>query len=239
MSEYYKICNIDKKEFLEPGLFGQLNKPGDWKEDPHLLLGLAVLLRLTGRDLESDKLVPLKFRVIYGRWAGDKIAIVSDYLTGSFGGINWSQDYWNLLSAPENGWVNISEHVRMLLEQDFEIKFDNAKIDQYTEEMYDEPRSILHHDGTISALPYPDEIDSEQGVEIVLKALKSSNVAERFWAIRTAGILNYKNFLPLLETLLKTEQGIYLRRNREILLKNWIVEVVARIKTTGSFFQNK
>ena len=77
MGQYYKIVNLDKKQFLHPHKFGdglKLLEFGGSGEGT--MLGLAVLLaNSNGRgsgDLHSDN-------PIIGSWAGDRIVVAGDY----------------------------------------------------------------------------------------------------------------------------------------------------------------
>jgi hypothetical protein len=82
MGQYYKICNIDKQEYLDPHKFGQGLKFLEFAASGDgILYGLAILLAdgmgRGGGDLrvESD---------IVGSWAGDRIVIAGDYADGNF-----------------------------------------------------------------------------------------------------------------------------------------------------------
>jgi len=86
MGQYYKIVNIDKKEYLHPHAFGDGLKLMEFGSSAGgTLTGLAILLAdgngHGGGDFhEEDVKEP-----IAGRWKGDKIVIAGDYADpGSF-----------------------------------------------------------------------------------------------------------------------------------------------------------
>ena len=77
MGQYYKVVNVDKKQYLHPHRFGdglKLLEFGCGSEGT--MTGLAVLLAdgngRGGGDLHADD-------PIIGSWAGDRIVIAGDY----------------------------------------------------------------------------------------------------------------------------------------------------------------
>lgn len=141
MAQYFVIGNFDKKEVLAGAWFGltdalpDLLRPGDG-----VMTGLGVLLALSGSGRYSSG--PL-----YGRWAGDRIAIIGDYYEGPVGRIDAGSNIWGDMVSQLNGWVDISEHVRKLLETEWEMTMRPLSV--YS----DKARSVLHVDGTASAAP--------------------------------------------------------------------------------------
>ena len=111
MGEYYIICNFEKREVLNPEVFDCAHKPGDFIEcTPRkgILHGLMHLLSLSGsiagtKRRESDHL--------FGRWAGDRIAIIGDYYNDTIAGVAWDQEAYCRVSDAQDDWVDISEHV--------------------------------------------------------------------------------------------------------------------------------
>lgn len=89
MSQYYTVFNLDKEETLDPQRFGTSMKLGGIAnaDKPWLLMGLTYLLALGGSSLHGED--PL-----FGRWAGDRVAIVGDYYHGMLGGLEWGMDLW-------------------------------------------------------------------------------------------------------------------------------------------------
>jgi len=77
MSQYYRIVNLDKKQYLHPHKFGEGTKLLEFGPSGNgTMFGLAILLlsgnnKSTG-DLRSEK-------PIIGSWAGDRIVIAGDY----------------------------------------------------------------------------------------------------------------------------------------------------------------
>lgn len=77
MGQYYKIVNLDKKQYLHPHNFGDGLKLMEFgSSGGGTMLGLAILLSdgngRGGGDLHSSK-------DLTGSWAGDRIVIVGDY----------------------------------------------------------------------------------------------------------------------------------------------------------------
>jgi hypothetical protein len=82
MGQYYKIANLDKREYIEPYPFGDGVKLMEFSMNSGgMLTALAVLLASSngnsGGDLHLD--VKSKWRDVPGRWAGDRIVIAGDY----------------------------------------------------------------------------------------------------------------------------------------------------------------
>lgn len=77
MGQYYKIVNLDKRQYLNPCAFGDGLKLMEFACSSHgTLAGLAILLANSngrgGGDLRSD-------HEIIGSWAGDRIVVAGDY----------------------------------------------------------------------------------------------------------------------------------------------------------------
>lgn len=77
MGQYYKIVNLDKKQFLHPHAFGDGLKLLEFgSSGSGTMCGLAILLahgnNRGGGDLRSEN-------PIVGSWAGDRIVITGDY----------------------------------------------------------------------------------------------------------------------------------------------------------------
>jgi hypothetical protein len=77
MGQYYKICNIDKQEYLNPHKFGQGLKFLEFATSGDgIMYGLATLLSdgmgRGGGDLRVED-------NIIGSWAGDRIVVTGDY----------------------------------------------------------------------------------------------------------------------------------------------------------------
>jgi hypothetical protein len=88
VGQYFAIFNLDKKECLTPTWFGQFHKlPGLARPGDGLMTGLAILLAKSGSGYYREG-------PIYGRWAGDRIAIVGDYFDGEIAGCMFTEDNW-------------------------------------------------------------------------------------------------------------------------------------------------
>jgi len=72
MGQYFKIVNLDKKEWLHPHQLGDGLKFGEFTEGP-TMLALAFLLS-RGVDGKGS-----------GTWAGDRIVVCGDYGKGPLG----------------------------------------------------------------------------------------------------------------------------------------------------------
>ncbi|WP_459212034.1 hypothetical protein [Aquimarina rhabdastrellae] len=75
MSQYYKVVNLDKKQFFSPDIFNDGVKLGAIMNGIHLYVIGRLLLANFNLSLE-------KFQI--GYWSGDKIAIVGDESTNEF-----------------------------------------------------------------------------------------------------------------------------------------------------------
>lgn len=77
MGQYHMPVNIDKREYLNPHLFGNGLKMLEWGTGGGTVAGLTVLLACShnrgGGDLHGD------VGDIGGRWAGDRIIVLGDY----------------------------------------------------------------------------------------------------------------------------------------------------------------
>jgi hypothetical protein len=79
MGQYYKLVNLDKKEYLKPHDFGHGAKLVEFTSaGSGMMAGLAILLASGngrgGGDLGGD--VNMEY---VGRWAGDRVVCVGDY----------------------------------------------------------------------------------------------------------------------------------------------------------------
>jgi hypothetical protein len=111
LGEYFSIFNLDRREVIDPAAFGHGSKPGDFLIDgvPHgVLAGLLHLLTRTGSGRAQQTHAA---DATYGRWAGDRIAIIGDSFDGTLGDVAWSSDAHAVAEHGCGGWVNISEHV--------------------------------------------------------------------------------------------------------------------------------
>jgi hypothetical protein len=82
MGQYYKIANLDKKQFISPSVFGDGVKLMEFaRSSSGTLTALAVLLASSngkgGGDLHMDGKSP--WFGVPGSWAGDRIVVAGDY----------------------------------------------------------------------------------------------------------------------------------------------------------------
>ena len=140
MGEYFTICNFDRKEFLDAGVFGHGHKPGDFLHGAlqhGVLEGLLHLLCRSGSSQRAD--------VMLGRWAGERVAVVGDYYSGTVGGVAWSEEVDARIGNGCDGWTDISEHVVRAIGGTPDLELG--------------PRSILHPDGTVESLGGLDDCE--------------------------------------------------------------------------------
>jgi hypothetical protein len=107
MGQYWKICNLDKKEYLHPHRFGDGLKFCEFGySGSGTMTGLAILLAAPesmgtgGGDLHNRSPEYL------GRWIGDRVVILGDYYDEpQYAGVYHSDDY-----------TDISEEVRKIVD---------------------------------------------------------------------------------------------------------------------------
>lgn len=79
MGQYWKIVNLDKKEWLDPHFFMEGHKLMEFTTSGRVLSGLSVLLAssngLGGGDLRVDP----GWEDIPGRWAGSRVVVAGSY----------------------------------------------------------------------------------------------------------------------------------------------------------------
>jgi len=127
MGQYFKVINKTKKEILNPHTFGSglklweiINSRGE------ILQGLALLLA-EGHQKYDKNYQPIKSDII-GRWKGDKISIMGDYVEHEVvkDGEVKLQNFWESMYDDEgisfrNGWKDISiETYKELLQDDWQ-----------------------------------------------------------------------------------------------------------------------
>ena len=117
MGQYFKIVNLDKKQFLNPHAFGNGLKLCEFGASV-TMMGLAALLSdgngRGGGDLHVPEDNP--FAGMVGSWAGDRIVITGDYADeGRF----TDNPEITLYGAVNDGsYENISSKVVLLLAED-------------------------------------------------------------------------------------------------------------------------
>lgn len=108
MGQYYKIANLDKKQYLHPHRCGDGLKLMEFGLSSFgTMSALAILLAdgngRGGGDLRSDA-------SIIGSWSGDRITIVGDYADG------------DLYSEIGETWTDVSSEAMAALAEDPEAK---------------------------------------------------------------------------------------------------------------------
>lgn len=125
MGQYYKIANLDKKQFIDPYAFGDGAKLLEFgTSGTGVMAGLAILLANSngrgGGDLPSD-------RGVVGSWAGDRIVIAGDYAQAGDAGEFGPHNIYTLCYVGFHGtgtYQDISDLVIAALCDDHYIKTD-------------------------------------------------------------------------------------------------------------------
>jgi len=96
MGQYFKLVNLDKKEFIDPFTLDSLSKFFEITSNGRITGLLIYLLRKSDNTGGGDvkNLGELKF---CGRWAGDRILLIGDYD---------SSGLYDKVTT-ENGWKDI------------------------------------------------------------------------------------------------------------------------------------
>jgi len=128
MGQYYKLVNLDKKEYIKPHTFGDGAKLKEFGSNGcGMMTGLAMLLSSGngrgGGDLRSSS-------SMVGHWAGDRIVCTGDYDDEN----KWVPgDLYSLASEEDNPeWKNISWDVIKGMCEDPWMKYEVAKHMYYT-----------------------------------------------------------------------------------------------------------
>jgi len=128
MGQYYKIVNLDKKEYLHPHKFGDGLKLLEFGlSGMGTLAGLTVLLadgnNRGGGDLRSDN--PL-----IGSWAGDRIVVTGDYADeGKF----VRSKKKNLYTVADEQFKDISDAVLEVMAEDSYVREHFAVAESWTD----------------------------------------------------------------------------------------------------------
>jgi hypothetical protein len=102
MGQYYKVANLDKKQYLHPHKFDDGLKLMEFGySSGGTMAALAILLAVGngrgGGDLKST-------HSLIGSWAGDRIAIVGDYVDKGEFEVTWEDmEDWDDISLQVAG----------------------------------------------------------------------------------------------------------------------------------------
>ena len=113
MSQYYKVVNLDKKQFFSPDIFNDGVKLGAVMNGIHPY----VVGRLLLADFDSNKPTD-KFHI--GYWSGDKIAIIGDESRNEFN--DRQQEFENVGAELIFSFINEENFQELILNQ---LKSDN------------------------------------------------------------------------------------------------------------------
>lgn len=151
MGQYYVIANNDKREFIDPHVFGSGVKLMEFSGDSNgSMMGLAILLASSNGQGGGDLHLPTdsNFDDIPGRWAGDRIVVAGDYddrpespgykVYSKCGESNVLEQLANTME-PTGAYINISHRVLGCLLEDHGFRSDfltfaseNAAWNDYT-----------------------------------------------------------------------------------------------------------
>ena len=122
MGQYHFLCNLDKKEFVNPHRLGDGLKVWEQCASGPGGIGSACVALLAcptprgGGDLERCE--------AYGRWHGDRVALVGDYAENSdLPPVDQASGIYGGLHSPSSGWKDISEIVEKLLSKELGITY--------------------------------------------------------------------------------------------------------------------
>lgn len=131
MGQYWIPVNLDKKEFINPHKLGTGLKL--WEQlANHPGTGAALIVLCAAEREERGggdlNLIDNKGEAvtIVGRWAGDRIAFVGDYAEDSDLPAQFNaRQIWTkcMGESRDDNWKDISEEVRVVIEQELEGEF--------------------------------------------------------------------------------------------------------------------
>jgi hypothetical protein len=126
MGQYHYLINLSKKQFVHPHQIGNGLKlreqiGHEFSTSTVLVMLLAASSGRGGGDFRSQ-------HPLVGSWAGDKIAFIGDYVErNDIPGFNARTIIEKIYpDVPQNGWVNISDQVREMMSQEFEIRYEGS-----------------------------------------------------------------------------------------------------------------
>lgn len=118
MGQYHIICNLDKKQYLNPSTFEDGRKLKEFgSSGMGTMYALSVLLSESnnrgGGDFHTE-------HPLVGSWAGDRITITGDYASSKDPvSSNFISDYGgNLMEVAEDSFEDISSEVLEILQQE-------------------------------------------------------------------------------------------------------------------------
>lgn len=110
MGQYYRLVNIDRKEYIDPWEIGGIAKLWEWCVNPQCGV-IPFLLRKSTETGGGDIRKEYEFA---GKWAGDRIVLVGDY------------DESRLFDIVEKEYTNIS--LKIVSEYNDFIEAEDLKI---------------------------------------------------------------------------------------------------------------
>ena len=124
MALYYRIVNLDKKEYLSPQAFGDRSKLLEFAQGYGVMLALAVLLADPGEKTTGDFRVeendlPVALQGIVGSWSGCRLVITGNSAsTGRF----VPEGEFNLYEICSREYEDVSKLVLSILCYDAQLK---------------------------------------------------------------------------------------------------------------------
>lgn len=127
MGQYHYVINIDRHEYLDPYALGDGMKLMEQAMSiGGTMTGLCLLLAASngrgGGDLRLPEGHP--HAALVGSWAGNRIAIVGDYAEDADLPLDYhASTIWDDCRLGRDGWRDVSEGVRALIEADGEMTY--------------------------------------------------------------------------------------------------------------------
>jgi hypothetical protein len=143
MGQYYYVCNVDKKQYLDPHDFGDGLKLMEFGLSARgTLAGLAILLANSngrgGGDLRADS----PHAQMVGSWAGDRLVVCGDYSDEN----DVCGNLWHDIGSENSEWENVSSKTMGALLEDRWVRADFVEIEDddngYAKYLIEERKNI-------------------------------------------------------------------------------------------------
>lgn len=122
MGQYHILCNLDKKECVIPHAVGDGLKL--WEMAGWSIGGIATAMVLLTSHGERRGGGDFSESEVWGRWHGDRIAIIGDYAEDPDLPLRYhASKIYDAATRSENGWTDISAEVRDALATTFNLEY--------------------------------------------------------------------------------------------------------------------
>lgn len=174
MGQYYKIVNLDKRQYLIPHDFGDGLKLMEFGMSGHgTMTALAILLASGngrgGGDLSSEK-------PIVGSWAGDRIVIAGDY-DDAFKHFGLSEEAQKAMGGRDLGTENLYEYAEDHFENIAKDVLEAMKDDEYLRNDLLQSAAIQSSYSTRERSPLIAAFTARE----ISEAVKKLNAAPKDW----------------------------------------------------------